>query len=529
MGSYLNPGNTGFEEIRNSRYVDKSGLISLINGVIGTKQKLICISRPRRFGKSFAAQMLCAYYDKTCDSANLFDDLEIALNDKMNCIYQKHRNKYDVIYLDMTTVMGEAGKNQLVSYIRQKVTEELQAAYPALTVDSSFSTTLINAVELTGNKFIAIIDEWDAPIREMPEIQKEYLEFLRTMFKGSGTTDRIFAAAYMTGILPIKKDGSQSAISDFEDFSMVKPRPFGRYVGFTEEEVKKLCNDYGRDFATMKRWYDGYAFRDEMSVYNPNSVMKAIRNDDFDSYWVQTSAAESLMGYISLDFDGLSMTVTELIGGVEVAVDTKAFANDLVTFRNRDDVLTLLIHLGYLAYDENTGKVRIPNEEIRMEFAKTIREVKRDETIRRVRESEQLIYDTVHGNEDAVAAQIEKIHAEEAPLYYHNEQSLRSVIKRAYFSYADEYLKFEELPAGNGYADIVYLPKKTSMLPALVIELKWNKSVEGAIEQIKDRRYPDAIKGYGGDILLVGVNYSKDAPAGERKHICRIEKTVDKS
>ena len=159
-----------------------------------------------------------------------------------------------------------------------------------------------------------------------------------------------------------------------------------------------------------------------------------------------------------------------------------------------------------------------------MEFANSIRETKRDETIRRVRESDRLIYDTIHRDAAAVAAQIEKIHAEEAPLYYNSEQFLRSVIKRAYFSYADEYLKFEELPSGNGYADIVYLPKRASILPALLIELKWNKSAEGAIAQIKHKHYPDAIRDYGGEILLVGINYDKDAPAGERKHTCVIEK-----
>lgn len=328
----------------------------------------------------------------------------------------------------------------------------------------------------------------------------------------------------MTGILPIKKDGSQSAISDFLEYSMVKPRQFGKYVGFTEDEVRKLCDDYGRDFEMMKQWYDGYSFRDLESVYNPNSVMKAIRNDDFDSYWTQTSAAESLMGYISLDFDGLGKTVSELVGGVETKVDTKGFANDLVTFRDRDDVLTLLIHLGYLAYNEITQKAHIPNEEIRLEFARAIRQVKRDDTIRRVRESEQLIEDTVHGNEEAVARQIEKIHEEESPLYYNNEQALRSVIKRAYFSYGDEYVMSEELPAGVGYADIVYWPKKNSVLPALVIELKWKKSAESALEQIRERRYPEAVRGYGGAVLLVGISYDREAPAGKRKHTCRIEK-----
>lgn len=523
MGNYLNPGNSGFARIRNDVYIDKSGLIGLINQTIDTSRCLTCISRPRRFGKSFAAQMLCAYYDRTCDSARLFNDLEIADDEH----YKDYLNRYDVIYLDMTGVIGEAAMMDIVPYIQRNIIRELTEQYPELKAAEGFAATLANAAKAAGNKFIMIIDEWDAPIRETaghPELQKKYLEFLRSLFKNSGMTSKIFAAAYMTGILPIKKDGSQSAISDFWEYSMVKPRQFGKYAGFTEDEVKKLCDDFDSDFKMMKQWYDGYSFQDLVSVYNPNSVMKAIRNDDFDSYWTQTSAAESLMGYISLDFDGLGKTVCELVGGVEAKVDTKGFANDLVTFRDRDDVLTLLIHLGYLAYDQIEQKVRIPNEEIRLEFARAIRQTKRDDTIRRIRESEQLIEDTIHGNEEAVARQIEKIHEEEPPLYYNNEQALRSVVKRAYFSYGDEYVMFEELPAGVGYADIVYLPKKDSVLPALVIELKWNQSAKTALEQIRDKRYPEAVRGYGGTVLLVGISYDKEAPAGKRKHQCRIEK-----
>lgn len=526
MGNYLNPGNSGFARMRNGIYVDKTGLISLVNGSIDTPTCLTCISRPRRFGKSFAAKMLCAYYDKTCDSSALFQDLAIAKDEH----YLEHLNKYDVLYLDMTGIIGATDKADIVSFVKRNITQELSMTYPGLQVQEAFYGTLGNAVELAGNKFIMIIDEWDAPIREakdQPEVGREYLEFLRSLFKNSGMTDKIFAAVYMTGILPIQKDGTQSAISDFEEYSMVKPRKYGPYVGFTEAEVQKLCEEHGADFGKMKQWYDGYSFPGVGSVYNPNSVIKAIRNDDFDSYWTETSAAISLMGYISLDFDGLSKTVAGLMGGINSKVDTKGFANDLVTFRNRDDVLTLLVHLGYLAYDEETQTVHIPNEELKREFSRSIREVKRDETIRRIRESEQLIYDTVHQNADAVAAQIEKIHAEEtAVLFYNDEQALRSVIKLAYFSYKDYYLKFEELPAGEGYADMVYLPKKDSMLPALVIEMKWNKSAKGAIAQIKDRRYPDTIKEYGGEVLLVGINYDKNAPAGKRKHECVIEKMI---
>ncbi len=520
MGMYLNPGNSGFTGIRNDIYVDKSGLIRLVNETIGTPRRLTCISRPRRFGKSFAAKMLCAYYDKTCDSSGLFADLEIAADAGS---YQRHLNQYDVIYLDLTSLMEEAGEMELVPFLKQELVRELSAAYPQLNPEGSFLAVLLEAVELTDNKFIVIIDEWDAPIRETPEYEQKYLRFLRSLFKNSGATDRIFAAAYMTGILPIKKDGSQSAISDFQEFSVISPAAFAAYVGFTEDEVQELCRKYDGDFSLMKQWYDGYTLEDIGSVYNPNSVMRAIRNHKFCSYWTETSTAKSLMGYISLDFDGLSKTVTELLGKGEVKVNTIGFANDLVTFRDKDDVLTLLVHLGYLAYDEAEGSVRIPNEEIRMEFSRTIREAKHRDTIRRVQESDQLILDTIHRNAEAVAAQIERIHAEESPLYYNSEQALRSVIKRAYFSYGDEYILFEEVPAGVGYADLIYLPKRDSGLPALVVELKWNRTAEGAIAQIKDRQYPKAIEHYGGEILLVGIAYDKETPAGQRKHRCIIE------
>lgn len=496
----------------------------MINDTIETPRRLTCISRPRRFGKSFAAQMLCAYYDKTCDSSHLFEGKDISKDED----YLRYLNKYDVIYVDMTYIKPFTNHYRMfVDYLSGKITEELMRAYPELSVSNELPETMIHAVELTGNKFIMIIDEWDAPIRENPSVQQEYLEFLRTLFKSSGTTAKIFAAAYMTGILPIKKDGKQSAISDFKEYTMVKPRKFGSYVGFTEKEVRGLCAEYGVDFQRMKQWYEGYHFKGVGSVYNPNSVKQAVDNLDFDSYWTETSAAESLLSYISMNHVGLVKTIAELIGGVEVGVNVNGFANDLVTFKGRDDVLTLLVHLGYLAYDESKKTVRIPNEEIRMEFSKAVREAHHTETMKRVAESDRLLYDTVHMNEEAVAAQIEKIHSEETtPLHYNKEDSLRSVIKLAYYTYKENYLQWEELPAGEGFADIIYLPKHDSGYPALVIELKWNQSAQGAIEQIKKKQYPKAIENYGGDILLVGVNYNKETSVGERKHTCIIEKYV---
>lgn len=528
MGIYVNPGNSGFEKICRGDYIDKTGLIELINHRIGSSDSLVCVSRPRRFGKSFAAKMLSAYYDCSCDSHELFDNKEIAgMPD-----YSRYLNQYNVLCLDITAFISDVKrKKQSLDIVPDMIVETIQAELksmdPELAGEENLNDCIIRYVERHGGRqFIFIIDEWDAMIREAKEnetAQQAYLNLLRGWFKNTNFTPRAVAAAYMTGILPIKKDGSQSAISDFEEYSMIKPRQFGKYVGFTEPEVRKLCEQKGIRFQSMKQWYDGYYFKGVGSVYNPNSVMRAIRNEDFDSYWTETSAAESLLEYISQDYNGLVKTIAELVGGVNVKINTTGFANDLKTFRGKDDVLTLLIHFGYLAYDSEKKTVQIPNEEIKLEFQRSIREVKHEATLTRLAQSERLFLDTLQKNEDAVAAQIEKVHAEEtSPLHYNREDSLRSVVKLAYYTYRDHYLQWEELPAGNGYADVVYIPRRSSGWPALVIELKWNKSAQGAISQILQKKYPDALKNLGCPVLLVGITYEKDAPSGSRKHSCKI-------
>ena len=381
-------------------------------------------------------------------------------------------------------------------------------------------------------KFWKFADEWDAPIRESAEnlsIQKDYLGFLRSLFKNSGTTARIFAAAYMTGILPIKKDGSQSAISDFEEYSVLEPGEFAGFVGFTEEEVKKICEEKKQDFGKMKFWYDGYTIGEKHSIYNPYSVMHAAASGKFKSYWKKTSAAETLMTYIDMDQDDLQDTVARLIAGESVIVDTDSFRNDVETFTCKDDILTLLAHLGYLTYEEEpdsydddsvAGLVKIPNEEVRSEFDKILRKAKHKSLIELVKKSDRLLKDTLEGKSDAVAKAIADVHdSEYAPTYYSNEQSLRYVVKMAYISCVDQYAKVEELPTGHGIADVVFLPKRRSTLPAMIVELKWNRNAEGAIKQIKDKNYPGLLKNYGGRIVLVGVNYDVDT----KSHTCLIE------
>lgn len=521
MGLFINPGYEGFKTVRNSRYVDKSGLIAVVNGSLETKRKLSLISRPRRFGKSIAAQMLCAYYDCSVDSSFLFDDLKIA----KDASYKSHLNQYNVLCIDITGFAPDAPKAvNLPDVIQKYVMRDIKKEFPDIDSTLSIPEVLYSIVQKNGRKFIAVIDEWDSPIRDSSvsnSTKHIYLEFLRSLFKNTNVTDKVFAGAYMTGILPIKKDGSQSAISEFCEYPVTDPGEFAEYVGFTEDEVKDLCAEFNVDFSGMKRWYDGYSFPNIPSIYNPNSVMKAIQNHSIKSYWKQSSAADSLLHYIGMDYSGMSETSASLLAGKTVSVNTRMFKNDITNFESLDDVLTLLIHFGYLSYDAESENARIPNEEIRMEFSDTIRNVKLPETVRRVKMSDDLIAATIAMNEEAVAATLEKIHAEEsAPLFYNNEQALRTAIKLAYFAYRDKYVQMEELPGGKGFADIVYFPKKTIGYPALLIELKADGTeASGAIEQIKANNYPDSLKDYEIPILLVGVSYDKKT----RKHSCKIE------
>jgi hypothetical protein len=538
MGTYLNPGNAGFAEIIKSEYVDKTGLIRLTNATIGTKKKLTCISRPRRFGKSFAAQMLCAYYDRTCDSHSLFSGYDIS----EDADYEKHLNKYHVINLDVSGILSDAKKNNVTlkdvpKAIDNAILSEVRFLHPEIRDTDNLKECLLELVRMTATKIVFVIDEWDSVIREAKEdekAQESYLNLLRGWFKNNNFTPEAVAAAYMTGILPIKKDASQSAISDFQEYSMLEPGSFAEYVGFTEEEVRTECERFGRSFGSMKRWYDGYTVGDCRSIYNPYSVMQALGTGRYKSYWKKTTAAETLMTYIGMDQDGLQDDVARLIAGESIVVDNDSFRNDVESFTCKDDILTLLIHLGYLTYeevsdsygaDENdgemTGLARIPNEEVREEFENILRSAKHGTLIELVERSDRLLADTLAGNAEAVAAAIQDVHdSEYAPAFYNDEQSLRYVVKLAYLSCVDQYAKVEEIPSEHGIADIVFLPKRRSPLPGMVVELKWNQSTDGAISQTKKNGYQKIFENYGGDVVLVGINYDKKT----KKHTCEIER-----
>ena len=525
MGRFVNPDNSAFQVALNSKiYVDKTGLLEYTNSVLGTTEAYICNSRPRRFGKSYAANMLAAYYSKGCDSREMFSEFAISKKEDFTI----HLNKYDVIHIDIQWFLTNCDDiDNFVAFLTKSILNELKVIYP-MVITSDITTipqALSNIREKTGNKFIVIIDEWDVIIRDEAaeeKVQEDYINFLRGTFKGVEPTKYI-QLAYITGILPIKKEKTQSALNNFDEFTMLSAGAFASYIGFTDDEVKALCKNYNKDFEKVKRWYDGYIL-EEYQVYNPKAVVSVLLKGSFKSYWSETASYDAIVPLINMNYDGLKTSIIEMLSGDTIKVNTTTFRNDTVNFKSKDDVLTYLIHLGYIGYDEVKKSAFIPNEEIRQELKNAVESKRWNEFDSFQQESENLLDATIDMDSRKVAEQIEKIHSQYVSvIQYNNENSLSSVLTIAYLSSMQYYYKpIREMPSGRGFADFVYLPKPeyTDEYPALVVELKWNKNAKTAMQQIKDKKYTESLSDYTGNILMVGINYDKSG----KKHECIIEK-----
>ncbi len=518
MGIYLNPGGESFGIATQADYVDKTGMLAYLNSVLGTEKRFVCVSRPRRFGKSMAAHMISAYYDRTADIKELFGRLAIAGHSS----YSKYAGQYDVIQLNMQEFLGGAKTmDGMLELLQKSILWDLLEEYPDFRYfdPSNLARTMSDVYRNTKRRFVLVIDEWDCIFREYRERdndQRQYLDFLRAWMKDKP----YIGLAYMTGILPIKKYGTHSALNMFWEFSMENPCPLAEYVGFTEDEVRMLCNENGMDFDECRSWYDGYRFK-SLSIYNPRSVIGAMATREFDTYWNRTETYEALKIYLDMNFDGLRESVLSLLAGNSIQIDTGTFSNDMTTLHRMDDVMTLLVHLGYLSYDFATKEVSIPNREISQEYMNALSESTGwEEIIESVKASDLLLRATLEGNTDFVAEGIEKAHAATSHLQYNDENALSYAVSLAYYSAKRFYNIIRELPAGQGFADLVFLPRpQYSTKPALIIELKWNKDVVAAIRQIKEKGYVHALEGYTGKLLLVGISYSKK----KRKHSCEIE------
>ena len=522
MGIYINKGNEGFQSTRNSEYIDKSGLIAVVNATLNTDQRFSCVTRSRRFGKTMAARMLQAYYDHSCDSRSLFADLEIVSHPS----FEEHLNKYPVISIDITDFTTRDGLKvtDIVPTIQSEVIAEVRATYPDAVTDpkDDLMAVLTKTTLHYGTKYIMIIDEWDAICRETAEVMDSYVNLLRLLFKDSAST-QVFAGVYMTGILPIKKYKTQSALNNFKEYSMVTPGAMAHYFGFTKNEVKALAERHGMDFDELEMWYDGYQIGTETSIFNPNSVMQAISANWCESYWGKTASFETVVGFIKMNFEGLKDDIVTMLAGGRVKVNTTKFQNDMAVIQSKDDVLTVLIHLGYFSFDRVRKVCFVPNKEVASELANAVEDTDWTNVIRALKQSENLLQSTLDGDEEAVAQGIDVIHDENTSiLSYNNENSLACVLSLAYYYAKNNYIILRELPSGKGFADIVMIPRKHVDSPALVVELKYNKGTQAAISQIKSRIYPQTLSDYTGNILLVGINYDRNT----KVHECQIERWI---
>ena len=520
MGVYLNPGSEMFEQSLNSEiYVDKTGLIEQTNRCFKSQQKYLCVSRPRRFGKTMAADMLCAYYDRTVDGAALFRGLAIEQAES----FARNRNSCDVIRLNMQEFLSETKSvEELLAFLQEALLWEMLQEYPDFTYfrKGSLRHVMETIHQNTRRPFVIVIDEWDCIFREYPHdtaAQRQYLDFLRDWLKDKA----YIGLAYMTGILPIKKYGTHSALNMFREFSMADPRQFAPFVGFLEDEVKALCSRYGMDFAECRSWYDGYHFAESGAVYSPKSVVEAMLSKSYGSYWNRTETYEALKVYIDLNHEGLHDAVVRMMGGGRQRIATGNFANDMTTFTSADDVMTLLVHLGYLGYDKVTEEVFVPNNEILGEYVNATKRGAAWDVVRgALQESDALIEAIAAKDAPAVAQAVERAHMETSHLQYNDENALAYTLSLALYSARRFYQFVREMPTGKGFADLVLLPRPMYFdRAAIVIELKWAKNAETALRQIKEKKYGEALAPYVGKLLLVGISYDKRT----RRHSAQIE------
>ena len=524
MGIYLNQNNIMFsKDINSDIYVDKTLLIEQTNKYINTNSQYVCISRPRRFGKSMAANMLTAYYSRGCDSREMFENLKISKADS----FEKHLNKYNVISFDMQKFLVKTESvKEMLRLMEQKILKDIKREYSDILDDEE---DLISTLEIvfaeTGVPFVFIIDELDCVLRYYKDdesAQKTYLDYLYALFKGQPYV----ALAYMTGILPIKKYGVHSALNMFNEYSMEGAYPFSEFTGFTEEETEKLCNEYNIDFNEAKKWYNGYNV-DGVAIYNPRSVVEVCRRRRFTNYWSKTETYNALKMPINLNFDGLKEKIEKMIAGEQIVLDTGTFQNDMSSFHYADDVLTLLIHLGYLTYDFDTQSCWIPNMEVQQEFVRSIKGGGWEPVINAINQSEECLKATLSGDEEAVARIVEQTHQENTSIIkYNDENALACVVTLAFYTARNQYEIIRELPTGKGYADIAFLPRPNENVPAIVVELKKEQDASIALEQIRNRQYTEKLSAYSGEIILVGINYTTDPNTEYKKHTCRIEKIV---
>ena len=523
MGIYLNPDNENFRATLTRKiYVDKTMMISVINEFMSTDNKYLCVSRPRRFGKTIAGNMLSAYFSKGADSRDVFAPYKISSDPS----FESNLNKLNVIKIDVNSEFRNTLNTEnliliLTKTIRAEFSQQFSDIY--FTENDSIANCILKVYTSKKERFVIIMDEYDVLVREKvsENLFNQYLSFLNGLFK-SDTVRPAIALSYLTGILPIVRDRIQSKLNNFYEYTILDARELAPFIGFTSDEVRALCEKYNVDYEECKRWYDGYK-QHGLEIYNPESVVLAIERKCFESFWSVTSTYAVISDRIQQNFAGMKDDVIKMLAGEEIDVNVLTYMNTMTEFYTKNDAFTYLIHLGYLAYDRNEKTCRIPNKEVQLEWESAVSIL--DEysvTNNIIQSSKQLLVQTLKLDADAVAKSLDESHIHvTSNRSYNNEDALQSAIYLSYIYALNKYTIIKEMTTGKGYADVVFIPFVPD-IPAMIIELKRNGSTETALNQIRQKKYFDSLSHYKGNLLFIGINYDEKT----KTHTCKIEEMV---
>ena len=527
MGIYLNPNSANFQEtLKRPIFVDKTMILKTLNRFIDEQNKYICVSRPRRFGKTIASNIISSYYSKGCDSRELFSTLNFGKDES----FESKLNKYNFITIDLNSDYRNCrNKDNVLNRLQDKVVQEFMAEFPDVKFyeDDSIAEAIQKVFIKTGEQFIILIDEYDVFVREQvngvisDSLFTEYLDFLNGLFK-SNTLKPAIALAYLTGILPIVRDKVQSKLNNFREYTMLNAFELSEFIGFTSDEVEDLCLKYGVDFTECRRWYDGY-YQNGYEIYNPESVVMTVSTKEFSSFWSQTSTYQVISDRLKANFDGTHDAVVRMLGGESVDVNINIYMNTMTDFVSKDDVFTYLIHLGYLSYNKVDKTCCIPNSEIAEQWHAAVSicdEYKITDKI--IKSSKELLKATLEGEAETVAEALDVSHIHATSnRSYNSEDGLQCAIYLSYIYALNKYTIVKEMTAGKGFADVTFIPYMPD-IPAMIIELKRNGDERTALSQIKEKKYFASLEHYEGDLLFVGINYDENT----KKHQCKIERYI---
>lgn len=521
MSYFLNnvPSINQFTKTTNEKYfIDKSELIKRMNDLVGTASQYVCITRPRRFGKTLNAMMLASYYSKNADFKDLFDKLKIS-KDKS---YLKHLNKHNVFYITFNSNASDLKTySEYIDFYKTRLVRDITEVYPNVNENDTISEMLTQAATKSGNGFIFIIDEWDYIFNNnlfSENDRKEFLEFLRDLLKDKPYVE----LAYMTGVLPIAKYSAGSALNMFLEFNIMTDHTYDKYFGFTNDEVEKLCKKQSKiSMSELKEWYNGYYTCNNLQIYNPRSVTTALKQGVCQSYWTNTGPMDEIIYYINNDIGAVKDDIVSMVSGIPLEIKLKGYSAEQKELNTRNQILSAMTIYGFLSYHGKT--LEIPNKELQIKFDEALEDKSMGEVAKLVLKSNKMLKATLRKDTDKMAEILQEAHDLNIPIIkYNDENSLSCVVMLSYLSARDDYTIIREMPAGIGFADFIFYPNDKSK-PALILELKKDSSPDEALKQIKEKRYAQTLQNYTGKKLAVGIAYDSKT----KTHKIKVKDILD--